>query len=54
MVTTHVFIVDSTTFKLHLEYLFAGTGAKDYVVDFNNTPNTYFAYQREEFMEHYH
>jgi len=25
--TTHVFIVDSTTFKLHLEYLFAGTGA---------------------------
>lgn len=34
--TTHVFIVDSTTFKFHLEYLFAGTGAKDKVVDFNN------------------
>ncbi len=26
---THVFIVDSTTFKYHLEYMFAGTGAKD-------------------------
>ena len=36
MTTTHVFIVDTTTFKLHLEYLFAGTGAADKVVDFNN------------------
>lgn len=25
----HVFVVDETTFKYHLEYLFAGTGAKD-------------------------
>lgn len=25
----HVFVVDSTTFKLHLDYMFAGTGAKD-------------------------
>lgn len=38
--TTHVFIVDSITFKLHLEYLFAGTGAKDTVVDFNNEAAT--------------
>ena len=38
--TTHVFIVDSTTFKLHLEYLFAGTGAKDNNIDFNNGPRT--------------
>jgi len=38
--TTHVFIVDSRTFKLHLEYLFAGTGAKDFKIDFNNNPNT--------------
>ncbi len=38
--TTHVFIVDSTTFKLHLEYLFAGTGAKDNKIDFNNGPST--------------
>lgn len=34
--TTHVFIVDSITFKYHLEYLFAGTGAKDNYIDFNN------------------
>lgn len=38
--TTHVFIVDSTTFKLHLEFLFAGTGAKDNLVDFNNHSDT--------------
>lgn len=38
--TTHVFIVDSMTFKLHLEYLFAGTGAKDNKIDFNNSPDT--------------
>ncbi|MCX7958142.1 MAG: endonuclease NucS [Deltaproteobacteria bacterium] len=40
MSTTHVFIVDTNTFKYHLEYLFAGTGAKDIVVDFNNNTNT--------------
>lgn len=40
MTTTHVFIVDTNTFKYHLEYLFAGTGAKDTKVDFNNKPNT--------------
>lgn len=33
--TTHVFIVDEVTFKCHLNYLFAGTGAKDKDVDFN-------------------
>ncbi|HXK41091.1 MAG TPA: DUF91 domain-containing protein [Candidatus Paceibacterota bacterium] len=38
--TTHVFIVDSTTFKLHLEYLFAGTGARDNKIDFNDNPDT--------------
>ena len=40
MTTTHVFIVDTNTFKYHLEYLFAGTGAKDNSIDFNNNPNT--------------
>ena len=25
---THVFIVNDQTFKIHLEYLFAGTGCK--------------------------
>lgn len=38
--TTHVFIVDFVTFKYHLEYLFAGTGAKDNVVDFNAKAST--------------
>jgi len=40
MKTTHVFIVDTITFKLHLEYQFAGTGAKESYVDFNANPNT--------------
>lgn len=40
MSTTHVFIVDTNTFKYHLEYLFAGTGAKDNIIDFNNNPDT--------------
>lgn len=40
MTTTHVFIVDTTTFKYHLEYQFAGTGAKDNIIDFNNTSTT--------------
>ena len=31
----HVFIVNTTTFKYHLEYMFAGTGAKDSRIDFN-------------------
>lgn len=47
MVTTHVFIVDSTTFKYHLEYLFAGTGAGEDVIDFNNKVNTSLNYAKE-------
>ena len=35
MTTTHVFIVDTNTFKYHLEYLFAGTGAKDNFIDYD-------------------
>lgn len=31
---THVFIVNKQTFKIHLEYLFAGTGAGDVATDF--------------------
>ena len=37
MPTTHVFIVGTNTFKYHLEYLFAGTGAKENQIDFNTT-----------------
>ena len=40
MQTTHVFIVGTTTFKYHLEYQFAGTGAKDYKIDFNAGPTS--------------
>jgi predicted RNA-binding protein len=47
MATTHVFIVDTTTFKCHLEYLFAGTGAKDKVIDFNAKPNTALRFMSE-------
>ena len=35
MLTTHVSIVDSETFPYHLEYLFAGTGSKNDILDFN-------------------
>ena len=48
--TTHVFIVDSTTFKVHLENLFAGTGAKDIVVDFNNNVTSKLASQTEQVL----
>lgn len=47
MATTHVFIVDTITFKLHLEYLFCGTGSRDDVIDFNNKPSTSLRYQKE-------
>ncbi|MCD6595469.1 hypothetical protein J7L68_07330, partial [bacterium] len=40
MATTHVFIVDTNTFKYHIDYMFAGTGAKDNYIDFNNTATT--------------
>lgn len=45
--TTHVFIVDATTFKYHLEYKFVGTGMKDIAVDFNNNSNTIHKAQTE-------
>ncbi|MDO4727135.1 MAG: hypothetical protein Q4A56_07970 [Porphyromonadaceae bacterium] len=40
MATTHVFIVGETTFRYHLEYMFAGTGSGEDAVDFNNNPKT--------------
>lgn len=45
--TTHVFIVDATTFKYHLEYMFAGTGMREAIVDFNNNPITQLQTQTE-------
>jgi len=47
---THVFIVDSTTFKIHLEYLFAGTGAKDHNIDFNNQAETKLHHSPENML----
>lgn len=38
--TTHVFIVNKDTFKSHLKYLFAGTGAGDDDIDFNGVGTT--------------
>lgn len=34
---THVFVVNETTLKYHLEHLFAGTGAMDFYPDFINS-----------------
>jgi len=45
--TTHVFIVDINTFKYHLEYMFAGTGARNYTIDFNDNENTNMHYAAE-------
>lgn len=45
--TTHVFIVDETTFKYHLEYLFAGTGAGNKDVDFNDSKTTQLHHSTE-------
>ncbi len=47
MKNTHVFIVDTNTFKYHLEYLFAGTGAKDNYIDFNDNSDTTLNYTTE-------
>lgn len=33
--TTHVFIVDEQSFKVHLKYMFVGTGSKEKDIDFN-------------------
>ncbi len=47
MPTTHVFIVDSNTFKFHLEYQFAGTGASENIIDFNNAATTQLHHSTE-------
>ena len=36
----HVFIVDEKTFPIHLKYMFAGTGAKNYKCDYLDDNNT--------------
>ncbi len=45
--TTHVFIVDERTFPVHLEYMFAGTGAGNKDVDFNNSQHSVLHHSSE-------
>jgi len=40
MATTHVFIVNEKTFKIHLEYMFVGTGGDNTNIDFNGVPTS--------------
>ena len=45
--TTHVFIVDEQSFKIHLKYLFVGTGSKDKDIDFNGLKHSILHHQTE-------
>ena len=45
---THVFIVDENTFPVHLEYMFAGTGAGEKDVDFNDSPCSLLHHSSED------
>lgn len=47
MATAHVFIVNSQTFKVHLEYMFAGTGVRDECIDFNSQSNSILNHKTE-------
>lgn len=44
----HVFIVNQNTFKVHLEYMFAGTGASDVSTDFIFDPSVLVHTQNEK------
>ncbi len=46
----HVFIVDDKTLSVHLRYLFAGTGAKDFSCDFLLDPNSEYQSTRERLL----
>ncbi|MBQ8271113.1 MAG: hypothetical protein IJZ22_07940 [Bacteroidaceae bacterium] len=45
--TTHVFIVDERSFKVHLEYMFVGTGSKNKDIDFNRNKDSHLHSQTE-------
>jgi len=45
--TTHVFVVDSTTFPIHLEYLFAGTGSGNDDPDFIGNTTSELHWKKE-------
>lgn len=40
VMTTHVFIVNEQSFRVHLAYMFAGTGSGDKTVDFNGSAHS--------------
>ena len=42
---THIFVVDEQTFKVHLEYMFAGTGYSTYEPDFRSEERRLFGRQ---------
>ena len=48
--TTHVLIVDEKTFRLHLEYLFVGTGATERAIDFNNCRQSSLHHSTEDVL----
>lgn len=45
---THVFVVDDTTFKIHLEYMFAGTGAGEKRCPFLFNSDAYMHHSTEQ------
>ena len=45
--TAHVFIVSEDTFPVHLQYQFAGTGAMEDKIDFNDSPTTEHNHNKE-------
>lgn len=47
---THVFIVNGQTFKYHLEYMFAGTGASEKITILNNPTIQYNATAERNLM----
>ena len=45
---THIFIVDEHTFKIHLQYMFAGTGRKALIPNFIGRVKTVTTADSEE------
>ena len=48
MATTHVFIVNEKTFKVHLEYMFVGTGGSNINIDFNGVSTSSLTTNQEK------
>lgn len=48
MATAHVFIVNEKTFKVHLEYMFVGTGGSNINIDFNGVSTSSLTTNQEK------